>query len=189
MSKAKGKKKGAKARRLTKAKSKAAALAPPESGASDAAAHYLQQWALMKAATQQHLDDDASSAWKFNKNRQTFLLRSWPSREKINADTFKHLLLYVRTLPVACAERTAAHAREVAKKCEADEQTLLEQESAQAGAASGDGGGDDDGDEAADGAAASAEAREEQRAVLKIQRARALRLLKVLVEPGDDDAE
>ena len=81
---------------------------------------------------------------------------------------------------------TIAHAREVVASAEAAEKALVEEQQQQeqrdaARAAFGD---DDDADDEEEGesSAMSPAAREEKRAVLKIQLARALRLLKVLVE-------
>ena len=203
MGKAQGKNKG----KGSKQRRRKKPPPPPPAGtgeAAGAAAKYLEQWAL-----QQQQPQADPSLWKFNKTRQTFLLKFWSNREKLSSDAFKTFLAYAQTLPTSCAERTIAQAREVVASSEAAEQTLLEQQQQHeqqqaakaakaAAAASGDGGGDDDDDDWAeppsndDGAAMSAEAREEKRAILKIQRVRALRLLKALVEQptgaGTDEA-
>ena len=179
MGKAKNKKK--KSKRKNKAPPEPTV---PEGSTASAAAQYLQQWAL-----QQQQPAGEAPVWKFNKSKQVFLLRAWPQREKLSSDTFKLMLAYAKSLPTACAERTIVQARELAAKAEAEEQALLAQAEA-AEKPEGAGGAveadDDDGDDAAQDAAdakLNAEAREERRAILKIQRARALRLLQVLVAP------
>ena len=137
------------------------------------AAKYLEQWSLA-----QH---SGEATWKFNKTRQTFLLRFWPHRDKVSSDSFKVLLAYARKMPSACAERTVAQAKEVVAAAEAAELKLLEDTPAPA--LGEDGEPDVDAPDDAAAAVLSPEEREERRAVLKIQRARALRMLKVLVEP------
>ena len=150
-------------------------------GAAAAAAEYLQQWA------EQQRQPDEEGIWKFAKKRQIFLLKSWPDRQHVSADTFKLLLLYARSLPEAGAERTVTQAREVAANAERALEAL-----AQIPKATGadeplqdDDDDDDDDDEQAQalreaGAALTEEQREEQRALLMIQRQRALRLIQVL---------
>ena len=184
-----GKVKGAKAgRKLAKKRKKAAAkkaaaaaaTASNDGGVVAAAAQYLEQWML------QQQQPSEPGVWKFNKMRQTFLLRAWPHRERMTSDTFKIMLSYAASLPTACAERTIAHAREVVASAEAAEKALVEEQQQQeqrdaARAAAGDEDDEDD-EEEGESSAMSPAAREEKRAVLKIQLARALRLLKVLVE-------
>ena len=170
-----------KAKKAKRKKAAAALLAgvekPNKSGdAAGSAADYLVAW------SQHHAGDDA--AWKFNKSRQTFLLKSWPTR-KMSSDVFKLFLQYAATLPTACAERTITQAREIAAKAESAEEALSTAEQPPVA--------DDDDDDAVDGGAAtstetSAEERAEQLALLKIKRARALRLLKVLVDPVAEPA-
>ena len=155
-----------------------AAAGAADGGSARAAAQYLEQWVTQQA------EPAGDAVWKFNKNRQTFLLRSWAEREKVSSETFKHLLAYARSLPAACAERTMAHAREVAAASEAAEAKLLEQEASAPAE-----GGDEAAADADDAAAIDPEAREERRAVLKIQRARSLRLLNALLEATEAPAE
>lgn len=187
--------KGASARKKSKDNKRKAASqktkpTPPkpatDGGAASAAVTYLEQWSL-----QQQQPASEPIVWKFNKTRQTFLLRAWPHREKLSSDGFKLWLPYAQSLPAALAERTVAHAREVVTSSEAAEQELLRQQEQQEQQPTNDGNGDDDdgdGASASTGAASAMtpEAREERRAVLKIQRVRALRLLKALVEPAAD---
>ena len=140
-------------------------------------------------------DDSAQPQWKFNKTRQTFLLRFWPNRMKVTSATFKLLLSYARSLPAGPMERTLAQAREVAAKAETDEAALAEKQatkaaraaSAQDSTTTGRDEDDDDGDDDDDANGdETVEELEEQRAVLKIQRARAVKLLQVL---GSDVVE
>ena len=158
-----------------------------QSAAVTAAAEYLQQW----AAEQQRggAADDDESVWKYKKVRQSFLLKSWPHRMRVSGDTFKLLLSYVRTLPSGCAERTIAQARKVMTEAEEAATALAEQQQQQQQQQQTDDNDDDDDDDDDDGnaAALSARALEERRAVLLIQKTRALRLLQVLgaTEGGD----
>ena len=141
--------------------------------AAAAAAEYLQQW-----AEQQRLPKGEEGAWKFAKKRQVFLLKSWADRQQVSADTFKLLLLYARSLPEACAERTVKHAKDVAASAEKAVEAL-----AQSQAPTGDEDDDDDDDDddkGQTGDTLTEEQREEQRALLMIQRQRALRLIQVL---------
>ena len=167
-------------RKKAKAKSVAAAAPPAAAGgggggSSGAAAEYLEQWTLR----------DTSGAWKFSKVRQTFLLKGWPHRQRVTGETFKLFLAYLRTLTEGCQQRTLEQAREVAASAEKAEQALEARSAARrelAADADGDEDEDEDGDaegEAVNGGVAELE---EQRAVLRIQRARALRVLSSLVE-------
>ena len=122
--------------------------------AAAAAAEYLQQW-----AEQQRLPKGEEGAWKFAKKRQVFLLKSWADRQQVSADTFKLLLLYARSLPEACAERTVKHAKDVAASAEKAVEAL-----AQSQAPTGDEDDDDDDDDDDD-------------------RDRLLRLLRPLLDP------
>ena len=183
--------KGAAARdRVKKNKKKALKATPPKAAgdgnAGSSAMKYLEQWSL-----QQQLPASESSVWKFNKTRQSFLLRAWPHREKLSSDAFKLWLAYAQSLPAACAERTIAHAREVVTSSEAAEQEIARQQEQEQEATSGGVDGDAGADEASAGAAATMtpEAREERRAVLKIQRVRALKLIQALVEPSTSAVE
>ena len=180
-------------------KKKKAPPAPPSGDGSaviDAAAQYLEQWAAHQQQQDDGAgDDSAQPQWKFNKTRQTFLLRFWPNRMKVTSATFKLLLSYARSLPAGPMERTLAQAREVAAKAEADEAALAEKQatkaaraaSAQDSTTTGRDEDDDDGDDDDDANGdETVEELEEQRAVLKIQRARAVKLLQVL---GSDVVE
>ena len=178
--------KGAAARnRMKKNKKKALKPIPPKAASDGSAASgaltYLEQWSL-----QRQLPASEAAVWKFNKTRQSFLLRAWPHREKLSSDAFKLWLAYAQSLPAACAEKTVAHAREVVTSSEAAEEELARQQEAEQQQASSAGGGD--GDDGADPPSAAPgmtpEEREERRAVLKIQRVRALKLIKALVEPS-----
>ena len=164
----KSKKRAAK-KKAQKAKLAAAAAADTsESAAVQAAAVYLEQW------TQQQQQTEV--VWKFSKVRQSFLLKEWPKRKRVSAATFKLLLGYMRSLPAASAERTATQAKELAAKAEVDEAALLEQRAAAAADAAANGDGDGDGGEPT----AEAIEMEERLAVLKIQSARAKKVLQVL---------
>ena len=132
----------------------------------------MQQW-----TTRDQEDEGANGAWKFNKTRQTFLLKFWSHRQRVSGDTFKLFLQYATSLPAACAARTATQARELAESAEKEATLILEQQEQQAANASA-GGGADDGDD--DDDATTTAALEEKRAVLMIQTARATRLLQVL---------
>jgi hypothetical protein len=173
-----------------KGKKKKAKSAPANAGgsgdngvAAQAAAKYLEQWAL-----QQQTGTAETLVWKFNKTRQSFLLRAWPHRNRVSSATFKIFVGgYAQSLPVSCAERTLAQAKEVAAAAEASEASLLEQlatapvvSEAENGDRDGGGQGNDaDGTEAPSGPLSAAEI-EEQRALLKIKRARALRIVQAL---------
>ena len=178
MAKSRGvkKKKGKKSKKVVAAaaaNAAAAAASGESSGAADAAAQYLEQWSLHQQQ-QQGGGEDGGGGWKFNKTRQTFLLKFWPGRTKVSAATFKLLLSYARSLPSGAMERTIAQAREVAAKAEAEELKLAEQQAAREAGGNDDDDDDDDDDEAA------AKELEEKKAIVKIQRARAIKLLAVL---------
>lgn len=170
-----------KLRRKKKLRAKAAAAvasskpndSSENSAAAAAASDYLEQWMTR---------DEASSAWKFNKTRQTFLLKGWPHRHRVSGETFKLLLGYVQTLPDSTAQRTAEQAREVAASAEKAEQALEARAAARRELAA-DAAEDDEGEDGADDDDGVAEL-EEKRAVLKIQQARALRVLNSLVAAG-----
>ena len=165
--------------RRKKAKAKSVAAAPPAaaggsgSGPSDAAAEYLEQWSLR---------DTSGASWKFSKVRQTFLLKGWPHRQRVSGETFKLLLAYLRTVPEGCQQRTLDQAREVAASAEKAEQALEARVAARRELNADDDDDDDDDGLKGDSADGGVAELEEQRAVLRIQRARALRVLSSLVE-------
>ncbi len=145
----------------------------PRESAAQKAAEYVRHWVENEAS-------GGRGGWKFNKTRQSFLLRWWKDRARCSADTFKHVLLYMKTLPEGAMQRTVEQARSVAREAEEAEkylaQTAQPDESAVLEGGEEERGEDGDGD-GLDGASVA-----ERRAVLQIQRARALRVLKVLVE-------
>ena len=161
----KQKKKGdnaAKKRRQAKESGGEVAKAAPSSGdvdtGSESALEYLERWVAHSAG---------QGEWKFSMRRQLFLLKHWPDRERVPNTAFKHLLLYFQNMPEALTQKTIEAARKVAADAEAQE--------AEADAAAEEAG--DDGDD--DGEA------EERKALLKIQRARALRVLEAMLEEAD----
>ena len=175
-----GRKAGKKLKKLRQKRKKSAAPAPVEqpdssgSSAVKAAAEYLEAWALHK---QQKPDEPP--VWKFNKTRQTFLLRSWPRSKLVSGATFKLLLAYLSSCPDACRERTVVQAREVASTAEKAEAALVAAAAEKELSANGD---EDEVDAEEDRAASAAAELEERRAHLQIQLSRSLRVLKVLGE-------
>lgn len=173
----------AKQRRKKKLKARkpdAAASAAMAGGAAAAAAsEYLEQWAVRK---------EPNATWKFSKSRQTFLLKGWPHSHRVSRDSFKHLLNYLQTLPEGTATKTIEQAKQVATSAEKDELALEARVAARkelaADADAADEEDDEDNETGGGGGAAQdggIAALEEQRAMLKIQRARALRVLNALV--------
>ena len=177
-------KKGKKGRSSDVAKARSGITKPDGAGSSEshsateAAAEYLQRWyaAQQDGGSKMGAEDDGRG-WKYKKVRQAFLLKSWPNRARVNADTFKLLLSYARTLPEACAERTLTQARQVAAEAEAAATALAEQHEQQQQQHKDD---DDDDEDEEDTAELSVKALEGKRAVLLIQRTRALRMIQVL---------
>jgi hypothetical protein len=147
--------------------------------AAAAASEYLEQWAVRK---------EPNATWKFSKSRQTFLLKGWPHSHRVSRDSFKHLLNYLQTLPEGTATKTIEQAKQVATSAEKDELALEARVAARkelaADADAADEEDDEDNETGGGGGAAQdggIAALEEQRAMLKIQRARALRVLNALV--------
>ena len=183
--KVKGKRKG---KRATAAVSQGAQPAQGSSAVT-AAADYLSLWFVGQQVPPpaRGENDEPANRWKFNKTRQSFLLKGWPHRHRVSGASFKQLLAYMRSLPAGTQERTATQAREVASSAEVAEKALeLRAAAIRAGAAEDE---DKDADEdTADGTGGegkptegvSAAEVEERRALLQIQRARALKVLKVL---------
>ena len=170
--KAKKKKKKAKSQKVASAATGATSSVQSDaSSAAVAATEYLTQWVARAAP---------AAAWKFSKTRQTFLLKGWPHRNKVAGDTFKLLLSYLQTLPHSTAQRTIEQAREVAASTDTLEQSIEARAAARKELVATIADGDEEDEE--DGAAAEAD--EEKRAELKIQRARALRVLNALLAPA-----
>ena len=175
--------------RKKKAKAKAivrAAASPGGDGAGTVAKarDYLAAWAL-----QQQRGDDEDATWKFNKTRQSFLLKSWPHRHRVDGPTFKHLLAYITTMASGAKQRTVGQARQVAASAEATEKTLTARAAARQQQQEEDDEEDEDGDAAkGEERAAIAAEEEERRALVQIQRARALRVLKVLLDEEPSSA-
>ena len=82
----------------------------PGSGAAAAAA-YLEHWA----------NRAAEPGWKFRKNRQSYLLRVWPEREKMPNELFAHFLEYTRTFHPNLRRRTIEQARGIAEDAGAED--------------------------------------------------------------------
>jgi hypothetical protein len=180
MSKGSVKAKQRRKKKLKARKPDAAASAATAGGAAAAAAsEYLEQWAVRK---------EPNATWKFSKSRQTFLLKGWPHSHRVSRDSFKHLLNYLQTLPEGTATKTIEQAKQVATSAEKDELALEARVAARkelaADADAADEEDDEDNETGGGGGAAQdggIAALEEQRAMLKIQRARALRVLNALV--------
>jgi hypothetical protein len=157
------------------------------SNAVAAASEYLENWSLHRQT--------GTTPWKFSKRIQTFLLKSWPHRHRVPGPAFKQLLAYLTSLPTNAAQRTIEQARELASSAEAASKALEEKAVAQQAEGTerdeGEDSGDDEDDEVVDDATANLTAQEleERKAVLKIQQARALRVLSVLVSPTEAPAE
>ena len=161
-------KKSRKSKAATRKKSKlspAAPAAPADEedagpSAAERAVEWLRDWHLSQGA------GAGDGSWKFNKTRQSFLLGKWQHRGRVPGDAFKLLLLYMRTLPETTRARTLAQARDAEEKAEKAEAEL-------------------EGAEAEEGGEEGDEAREEQRALLKIRRARALKVIQALTEAAE----
>ena len=170
-----GKTKGARAlfkkRRATKKRVEAETNRPESSTAGFQALQYLREWTNRE-----------ESGWKFNKTRQTYLLKSWPHRDKVPGDEFKQLLQYMLTLPAGSTQRTIEQARSVAEEAERQDRAEGEAQAArEAVAARREEDGDDADEDGDDAEQAEAEASAERRALLKIKRARALKVLQTLM--------
>ena len=76
-----------------------------------AAAAYLEHWA----------NRAAEPGWKFRKNRQSYLLRVWPEREKMPNELFAHFLEYTRTFHPNLRRRTIEQARGIAEDAGAED--------------------------------------------------------------------
>ena len=175
--KMKGKRKGAR-------NAAAVQVAQPAQGSTavTAAADYLSLWFVeQQAAAPPTPASGESGRWKFNKTRQSFLLKGWPHRHRVSSASFKQLLVYMRSLPAGTQERTATQAREVASTAEvAEKAPEVRAAELRAGAAEEEKDADDGtGEDQPTGGVSAAEV-EERRAVLQIQRARALKVLKAL---------
>jgi hypothetical protein len=127
------------------------------------AVEYLEQW------TEQN--EGRVSAWKFNKTRQSFLLRSWPSRDRLPSGAFQLLLGYLTKLPEGCRIRTIEQAQREAQVAEEGEKEA--QVAAEAARARADEAGGED---------VTLDEIEERIALFKIQRARALKVMQALTQ-------
>lgn len=131
---------------------------------------YLHQWSEYAKGN--------SVDWKFNKTRQSHLLRSWPSRNRLPSTAFKDFLLYLGKLPENCRKRTIEQAHNEARLAEEGEREAQAEAEAEAAAATCDEverAGDEDGHDG------KLEAIEKRIAECKIQHARALKVLQVLL--------
>ena len=81
--------------------------------AASSALEYLEAWR-----------DREGGEWKFNKNRQSYLLRAWPEPTKMPRAAFELLLLYASTLHPGARARAAEQARTVASEAEAELKVL-----------------------------------------------------------------
>ena len=157
-------KKGKKGKKKPPAAAVAAAGADEGAKGYQLAIEYLAQWT-------EH-DQGGAAAWKFSKTRQSHLLRNWPSRDRMPSASFKQFLVYCTKLPESCRQRTIEQAQKEAQRAEEGEREAQKAADA-AGAGDGDGDGEDGGD--------TLDQIEEQIAVFKIQRARALKVMQALV--------
>lgn len=176
MGKTKGMQALFKKRRKEKKRSDAIDAKPETEKAGHHALEYLRQWTAR-----------GEGGWKFNKTRQTYLLKFWPDRARVPNDEFKQLLEYMLSLPTGGAQRTIDQARAVAEEAERLDREEGEVQAAREAdierdGANGEGGGDhEDGEESK----ADAEASAERRALLKIKRARALKVMQTLLAVSD----
>jgi hypothetical protein len=168
MGKTKGLRAKFKQRRSRKRHEEAQANKPEGTGAGPQALAYLAEWARR-----------SEGGWKFNKTRQTYLLKHWPNRDRIPGDEFKQLLAYMLSLPAGGRQRTIEQARGVAE--EAERQDREEGQAQAAREAGGDASGGDAGEGEDDDVQAEAQASAQRRALLKIRRARALKVLQTLM--------
>ena len=172
-----GKKKGVAKRKARKRHEEAQATKPEAEKAGPQALSYLAEWAQRD-----------EGRWKFNKTRQTYLLKHWPDRAKIPNDDFKQLLAYLLSLQGPGRQRTVEQARGVAEDAERQDREEGEAQAAREAAGAtggatvdaGDGGGEAGGEEE-EGAQSEAEASAQRRALLKIKRARALKVMQTLI--------
>ena len=173
-----GRKKSLAKRRARKRHEEAQASKPESETAGAQALSYLAAWTRRD-----------EGGWKFNKTRQTYLHRSWPDRAKIPNDDFKRLLPYLLSLQGPGRQRTLEQARGVAEDAEREDREEGEAQAAlEAAGTAGDAG--DGGGEAGEegGAQSEAEASAHRRALLKIKRARALKVMQTLVASDEEGA-
>ena len=174
-----GKKKGVAKRKARKRHEEAQASKPEAEKAGPQALTYLAEWTRRD-----------EGVWKFNKTRQTYLLKFWPDRAKIPNDDFKQLLPYLLSLQGPGRQRTLEQARGVAEDAEREDREEGEAQAAlEAAGTAGDAG--DDGGEAGgeeEGAQSEAEAAAHRRALLKIKRARALKVMQTLMTSEEEGA-
>ena len=170
-----GKKKGVAKRKARKRHEEAQASKPEAEKAGPQALAYLADWVRRD-----------EGGWKFNKTRQTYLLKYWPDRAKIPNEDFKQLLEYLLSLQGPGRQRTVEQARGVAEDAEVQDRDEGEAQAAReaegaggAGGAAGGGGGE--AGEEGEGAQSEAEASAQRRALLKIKRARALKVMQTLI--------
>ena len=175
-----GRKKALAKRRARKRHEEAQESKPESEKAGPQALAYLDAWTRRD-----------EGGWKFNKTRQTYLLKFWPDRAKIPNDDFKRLLPYLLSLQGPGRQRTLEQARGVAEDAEREDREEGEAQAAleAAGTAgdAGDGGGEAGGEEG--GAQSEAEASAHRRALLKIKRARALKVMQTLVASEEEGAD
>ena len=105
-----GKKKGVAKRKARKRHEEAQASKPEAEKAGPQALSYLAEWTRRD-----------EGGWKFNKTRQTYLLKFWPDRVKIPNDDFKQLLPYLLSLQGPGRQRTLEQARGVAEDAERED--------------------------------------------------------------------
>lgn len=80
-----------------------------QSRSGEAALEYLEKWR-----------DRDEGDWKFSKNRQSHLLRSWPDPTRLPRAAFELLIPYCSTMHLAAQEKTVKHARKVASDSETE---------------------------------------------------------------------
>jgi len=179
MGKTKGQEALFKKRRAAKKREDAMAAKPETEKAGPLALEYLRQWTTRE-----------EGGWKFNKTRQTYLLKFWPDRARVPNDEFKQLLEYMLSLPGGGAQRTIDQARAVAEEAERLDREEGEVQAAREADVARDGeGGEGEGEnEDGDESKADAEASAERRALLKIKRARALKVMQTLLAVSDSAA-
>ena len=84
-----------KQRKARKKHEEALAARPDSERAGPLALRYLAEWARRE-----------KGGWKFNKTRQSYLLKHWPDRVRVPAVDFKLLLAYLQSLSGASRQRT-----------------------------------------------------------------------------------